>query len=70
VKGFIFSVRDSCETCEGEGFIVTGQKAGFSVKRMEVTMEDDGHRCPECYERSMADYEDYCEREMDDRREA
>lgn len=46
-----------CETCEGEGFIVTGIKVGFNVKNMEVTADDDGYCCPECMDRSRHDYE-------------
>lgn len=60
----------NCETCEGEGFIVTGSKAGFSVKNMEITMEDDGHFCPECLERSQCDYDSEMDSRAERRREA
>ena len=58
-----------CETCDGEGFVHTGTKSGFNVKNMEATMEDDGHHCPECMERSQADYECEMENRAERRRE-
>lgn len=63
-----FQSYKDCETCEGEGFIHTGSRAGFNVKNMEVTMEDDLHKCPNCSERSQDDYEYAMERKSEEAR--
>jgi hypothetical protein len=61
-----FVADENCPECEGEGFIVTGMKAGFNTRTMEVTAEDDGHHCPLCEEKSQADYEYASEQAMDE----
>lgn len=63
-----FQSYNDCEVCEGEGFIHTGSKAGFNVNNMEVTMEDDGHKCPDCSERSQDDYKYAMEMKSDEAR--
>ena len=65
---FILKVYSDCETCKGEGFIFTGMKAGFNVKSMEVTAEDDGYDCPECIERSRDEYEYAMEQKSEEKR--
>ena len=62
-------VYQDCETCNGEGFIVTGCKAGFDVKNMEVTIKDDGYFCPECLQRSMDEYDMVCDQEYERHRD-
>lgn len=57
-----------CETCEGDGFIHTGHKAGFNVKNMEVTMGDSGYSCPDCSERSQDEYDYAMEMKSDEAR--
>lgn len=61
MKRYKFHAYKNCETCEGSGFIVTGVKAGFDIVNMEVTCEDDGYNCPECEQKSIDAYENYCE---------
>jgi len=39
---------NTCPECEGDGFIVVGMKAGFSVRNMEITADDDTRTCPNC----------------------
>jgi RecJ-like exonuclease len=59
---------EDCKTCEGEGFIITGYKAGFNVKNMEVTMKNSGYACPSCSEKSKDEYEYTMEMKSDEAR--
>jgi RecJ-like exonuclease len=54
---FKFHARKNCPECEGDGFIVTGTRAGFNPWTFEITDEDDGHYCSLCLEKSQKDYE-------------
>lgn len=66
---FRFQAYKDCKVCDGDGILITGMKAGFNVKNMEVTMEDDGHKCPECLERSEAEYDMYLDSQYERSRE-
>ncbi len=66
MKTFKFTAYKSCKLCNGSGYTDYEEDfAGFDSEKMEVYHGTRSEKCPECLDRSICDYQDYCEGDKD-----